>query len=67
MSRSSLAFDDAHEVRDLGDHAPHCRRVFEGRTAADLVETETDQRARCSEGGRSGFRLLDGERSWKKP
>src|SRR3954468_6161000 len=38
-----FAADDAHEVRDLVDHAAHFGSVFEGPLLADLVEAEPDQ------------------------
>src|SRR5579885_38603 len=39
-----LFFDDAHEMRDLGDHAANLRRILELSAAADLVQPEADQR-----------------------
>ena len=39
---SSLAFDDADKVRHFGDHATHCRRVFEGGATADFIQAESD-------------------------
>src|SRR6476646_5433235 len=44
MPATSLAFDDANEVRDLGDHAAHRRRVLKRRAPPDAVETEPDER-----------------------
>src|SRR6202035_688548 len=41
MTRSSLTADNAHEMRDLGDHAAVGWRVGDVRTAADAVEAET--------------------------
>ena len=38
------AVDDAHEMRDLGDHAASGGRVDDGGAPADLVEAEADQR-----------------------
>src|ERR1700724_843281 len=44
MARSSLTVDDAHEMRDLGDHAAVGGRVGDVRTATDPVEAEALQR-----------------------
>jgi hypothetical protein len=40
-SLSRVVVNDAHEVRDLGDHAANSRRVLKRGTAADLVQTQT--------------------------
>src|SRR6476659_4849310 len=40
----SRRFFDADEMRNLGDHPAHRRRVLERRTAVQLVEAEPDQR-----------------------
>src|SRR5262249_23553102 len=40
----SRRFDDADEMRNLGDHPPHRRRVLERCPAVELVEAESDQR-----------------------
>src|SRR5271169_4000388 len=40
---SSHAVNDAHEMRDLGDHAASGGRIEDGGAPADLVEAETDE------------------------
>src|SRR5580658_2527713 len=40
---SSQAVNDAHEMRDLGDHAARGGRIEDGAAPANLVEAETDQ------------------------
>jgi hypothetical protein len=40
IAPSSLAVDDAHEVRNLGDHAANGRRVLKRGATTDLVEPE---------------------------
>src|ERR1700722_11828899 len=40
MAASLLAVDDAHEMRDLGDHAASGSGIGEARPPPDLVEAE---------------------------
>jgi hypothetical protein len=44
MAASLLAVDDAHEMRDLGDHAAIGGRVGEARPPPDLVEAQAPER-----------------------
>src|SRR5271163_1721387 len=44
MFASSLAVDDAHEMRDLGDHAADGWRIRDARAPTDLVEAEALER-----------------------
>src|SRR5277367_3667734 len=44
MAASLLAVDDAHEMRDLGDHAAIGGRVGEARLAPDPVEAQALER-----------------------
>src|ERR1700722_7326045 len=44
MAASLPAVDDAHEMRDLGDHAAISGRVGEARPPPDLIEAQTLER-----------------------
>src|SRR5271154_6402075 len=58
MAASLLAVDDAHEMRDLGDHAAIGGRVDEARLAPDPIEAEAPERRPLRAGPADGARGL---------
>src|ERR1700677_1330694 len=63
MARSSLAVDNAHEMRYFGDHAANGGRVFDARAPPDLVEAETLERgALILRPANATAELLEGDR-----
>src|SRR5579883_212263 len=55
-------FHDAHEMRDLGDHAAYSRRIDHGGAPADPIEAEADQRLALLGAPADGAAdLLDGD------